>query len=200
MQTLKSNNSYKYLLGTLLLSLPLLSKAESLKIAACHADFPPNKILKDYLDLEKCIEIGSLTYGAEADASYSIGSGTTGGRPVLSGINIKKTIDMTSPTFFKHILTGTAFSGAMTFIFVSAGELGKNGKAIKRMEIVLTDALVSKIDNATTADASFIDNEQVTLVYKAISTKIYNLDDKGEVDEKSSPKFDYDVSTATFKN
>jgi type VI secretion system secreted protein Hcp len=142
---------------------------------------------------EKKIEIYSFSWGASNPTTVSSGStGLSAGKVSLSGFNVMKKTEKSSPTLFSACCNGKHFDDATVTMRKAAGEAGQKPFLIYKF----TDVMVESIQWSGSTGGDDTPTESVSFAYKKVEIEYQQQDSKGG--SVGSPvKASWDVSTVT---
>ena len=141
---------------------------------------------------ENYVEISGVQFGAEAEVSFTKGTGPAIGKPTFDAISITKSVDKLSNELLRSIATGKSFP--LIEIVVAARNSQGEQRAAHKIE--LQDVFVTKISDASAqCDDCGTLAESVNFVYKSIKITTYSFDSKTGAPTANANPFEFDVST-----
>lgn len=139
------------------------------------------------------IEIYSFSWGASNPTT--VGSGSTGlsaSKVSLSGFNVMKRTEKSSPTLFAGCCAGKHFDKAVVTMRKAAGDAGQKPFLV----YTFTDVMVESIQWSGSSGGDDTPTESVSFAYKKVEVEYQQQDSKGGAVGKPV-KASWDVTTVT---
>ncbi len=144
---------------------------------------------------EKWVELDSLSFGIEAETSWTKGGGASVGKPNPGKLIIEKNLDTASNVIYGYICTGKAFPK----VEIQVQKIAGKGVPETYLTFTLEGVFVTSVQNKVDTEGN--PRETLSFVYKTISMEYKPQDMKtGQLGAPKTFTWDIPAGTASPSN